>query len=67
MDSVIIEGLEVYCNHGVFPEENKLGQKFLICAQLFVDVGQAARKDDLTQSVNYGEVCYFIKDWQYEA
>ena len=63
MDKITIQDLELYARHGVYPEENKLGQKFLICAQLFVDAGQAARKDDLTQSVNYGEVCYFIKDW----
>lgn len=63
MDKISIQNLELYARHGVYPEENKLGQKFLICAQIFVDVGQAARKDDLTQSVNYGEVCYFIKDW----
>ena len=30
MDKIKIQNLEVYCNHGVFPEETKLGQKFLI-------------------------------------
>ena len=63
MDKICIEDLEIYARHGVYPEENKLGQKFLICAQLFVDASKAACEDDLTQSVNYGEVCYFIKEW----
>lgn len=62
MDKICIEDLEIYARHGVYPEENKLGQKFLICAQLEVDGSRAARQDDLSQSVNYGEVCYYIKE-----
>ncbi len=63
MDKICIENLEIYARHGVYPEENKLGQKFLICAQLEIDAGKAARQDDLRQSVNYGEVCFYIKEW----
>jgi dihydroneopterin aldolase/2-amino-4-hydroxy-6-hydroxymethyldihydropteridine diphosphokinase len=63
MDKIRIEDLEVYAYHGVFPEENKLGQKFVISASLYVDAGKAAKQDDLNQSVNYGEVCSFIKRW----
>ena len=63
MDKIRIEDLEVYAYHGVFPEENKLGQKFVISASLYVDAGKAAKQDDLNQSVNYGEVCIFIKRW----
>ena len=62
MDKLCIENLEIYARHGVYAEENKLGQKFLICAQLGIDAGKAARQDDLRQSVNYGEVCYYIKE-----
>ena len=28
MDTIYIKDLEVFANHGVYPEENKLGQKF---------------------------------------
>ena len=63
MDKICIENLEIYARHGVYPEENKLGQKFVICAKLYVDAAKAARQDDLSLSVNYGEVCYFIRDW----
>lgn len=62
MDKICIENLEIYARHGVYPEENKLGQKFVICAQLYVDAGKAAQQDDLSLSVNYGEVCYYIKE-----
>ncbi len=63
MDKICIKDLEIYARHGVYPEENKLGQKFAICAELYVDASKAARQDDLSLSVNYGEVCYYIKEW----
>lgn len=33
-DEIRIEDLEVFANHGVFPEENTLGQKFVVSAVL---------------------------------
>lgn len=63
MDAVIIEGLEVYCNHGVFPEENKLGQKFVVNATLYTDTRKAGLSDQLEKSIDYGEVCHFITDF----
>ena len=32
-DEIRIEDLEVFANHGVFPEENTLGQKFVVSAR----------------------------------
>lgn len=63
MDCIQIKGLETYANHGVYAEENYLGQKFIISAQLFVDTTDAVRDDEIEHSVNYGEVSYYIRDW----
>ncbi|NLZ80297.1 MAG: 2-amino-4-hydroxy-6-hydroxymethyldihydropteridine diphosphokinase [Clostridiales bacterium] len=60
MDKVKIRNLEVYCNHGVFKEENVLGQKFLVSVNLYTDTRQAGQLDDLTKSIHYGDVCHFI-------
>ena len=30
MDQIKIENLEIFANHGVYPEANRLGQKFLV-------------------------------------
>ena len=60
LDEIRIEDLEVFANHGVFPEENVLGQKFLVSAVLYTDTRRAGRTDDLTASIHYGEVCAFI-------
>lgn len=34
LDKIEIKELEVFANHGVYPEENVLGQKFVISATL---------------------------------
>lgn len=61
MDSIRIRDLEVYCHHGVFKEENVLGQKFLVSLVLYTDTSSAGESDDLSQSINYADVSYFVK------
>ena len=56
MDHIYIKDLEIYANHGVFDEEQRLGQKFLVSIDMELDVSAAAAGDDLTKSVHYGEV-----------
>lgn len=63
MDQIIIEGLEIFANHGVFPEENRLGQKFVISVVLYLDTRVAGKSDDLEKSVNYGEVSHKITEY----
>lgn len=63
MDCIVIEGLEVYCNHGVFPEEKKLGQKFIVSAALYTGTRKAGLLDELDKSIDYGEVCRFITEF----
>lgn len=60
MDKINIKNLEVFANHGVFSEENKLGQKFVVSATLFTETREAGLRDDLTKSIHYGEVSQFI-------
>ena len=60
MDKIKIQNLEVFANHGVFPEENVLGQKFIVSAALYTDTRAAGKTDNLTASIHYGEVSQFI-------
>lgn len=66
MDKIKITNLEIFANHGVFPEENKLGQKFLVSAVLYTDTRKAGKADDLTASIHYGEVSQFIDRYMKE-
>lgn len=61
MDQIKINKLEVFCNHGVFPEENVLGQKFVVSVILYTNTREAGQMDDLTKSIHYGEVSHTIK------
>lgn len=60
MDRIKIQNLEVFGHHGVFSEETKLGQKFLVNATMYTNTRAAGYSDDLEKSINYGEVCHFI-------
>lgn len=62
-DEIHIENLEVFANHGVFSEETRLGQKFLISATLYTDTRKAGRTDELDHSTNYGEVSAFLTEF----
>ena len=59
-DEINIKNLQVFANHGVYPEENVLGQRFDISLTMRVDARPAGKADDLALSVNYGEVSSFI-------
>ena len=63
MDQIAIEKLVVFGNHGVYPEENALGQKFVVSIILYTDTRKAGLTDDLKCSVNYGEVSLYVKQY----
>lgn len=63
MDKIIIENLEIFANHGVFPEENEKGQTFYMSAVLYTDTRNAGLTDDLEASIDYGMVCHMITDF----
>lgn len=66
LDRIHIKNLEVFGRHGVFPEENRLGQKFIINAILYISTRDAGLKDDLTNSIHYGEVSHFLTNYMTE-
>lgn len=63
VDEIRIENLEVYAGHGVFEEENRVGQPFFVNATLYTDVRKAGREDNLAFSTHYGEVSHFINQF----
>ena len=60
-DEIKIDNLEIFANHGVYPEEKSEGQFFYVNAVLYTDLRPSGLKDDLTLSTHYGEVSLFIK------
>lgn len=62
MDKIYVNGMEFYGYHGVFPEENRLGQRFAVDLAVSVDLKKAGETDELEHSVNYGELYEVCKE-----
>jgi dihydroneopterin aldolase len=55
-DRILLEGMVFYGRHGTLPAERELGQPFVVDVELHLDLRPAGLSDDLTQTVDYGEV-----------
>lgn len=53
--------MDFYGYHGVFPEENRLGQRFHVDVVLETNTQEAGLTDDLNKTVNYAEVYELTK------
>jgi len=62
MDKIFIKDLQVYGYHGVNKEEKKMGQRFLISLELYMDLRVPGKSDNLNQTVNYAELCEKVED-----
>ena len=51
-DSIRINGIKSFGYHGVFPEETKNGQDFLVDVELILDLEKASKSDDLADTVD---------------
>ncbi|MFC0525628.1 dihydroneopterin aldolase [Pontibacillus salicampi] len=56
MDKILMNKMEFYGYHGLFPEENKLGQAFIVDLELELDLKKAGETDDMNESINYGQI-----------
>ena len=48
MDKITIQNLEVFAKHGVYPEENVLGQKFVISVVMHTTTRKAGMTTEIT-------------------
>lgn len=53
-DHLTLTGLKAFGYHGVFPEERKNGQEFVLDVIVWVDFAASSGTDDLKQTVHYG-------------
>lgn len=61
MDKIYLEHMEFYGYHGVYKEENKLGQRFIVDLTLELDLKAAGETDNLNMTVNYAEAYNLVK------
>ncbi|WIA29774.1 hypothetical protein OEZ86_012248 [Tetradesmus obliquus] len=51
-----MKGLVFHGYHGALPEENTLGQKFVVDAVLWADIAKSGRTDSLEDTLDYRKV-----------
>jgi 7,8-dihydroneopterin aldolase/epimerase/oxygenase len=61
MGIIKIEGMEFLAFHGVLPEEQRTGNKFIVDIELETDFSAAAASDDLEGTVDYSNVYELVK------
>jgi|SRR5699024_4646312 len=62
MDKIILKDMQFYGYHGLFPEENKLGQRFNVDLNLYLSLLEAGKTDDMNKSIDYGRVFEVVQD-----
>ena len=55
VDEITLTGLRVFGRHGVYADERRDGQYFVVDATLYVSTKRAAASDDVADTVHYGE------------
>lgn len=58
---IILKNCAFFARHGVFTEEEVLGQRFFVDAKLSIDGGKALENDELEGTVDYGAVFVTIE------
>ena len=59
---ILLKEIRCYAYHGVAPQENLIGNEYIIDLKLKVDISKATRTDEVADTVNYAEVHQVIKN-----
>lgn len=55
-DTITLTGLRGLGYHGVYPDEKRDGQEFVVDVTMSLDLAPAAESDDVADTVHYGEI-----------
>ena len=57
LDEITLTGVRAFGYHGVYPDERRVGQEFVVDATMYVTTARAAAaSDDVVDTIHYGEV-----------
>ncbi|GGK01245.1 7,8-dihydroneopterin aldolase [Lentibacillus kapialis] len=62
MDKILLNQMAFYGYHGLFSEENVLGQRFYVDVELMLDLKTSSRSDNMNDSIDYSKVYNVVKD-----
>ncbi|KAG5009173.1 hypothetical protein JHK82_017745 [Glycine max] len=61
-DKLILKGLSFRGFHGALPEERKLGQKFVVDVDAWMDLKAAGKSDHLSDTISYTDIYDIAKE-----
>ena len=61
-DRILLADMVFHGRHGTLQAEHELGQPFVVSIELRLDLRPAGTSDDLTKTVDYGEVHRMARD-----
>ena len=61
MDKVIVQDLELFCYHGVNPEEKEDGQIFVFDIEAGVDLSTPCNTDNVDDTVSYAKIIKTVR------
>ena len=61
MDKIFLCGMTFAAAHGVLPHEKEMRQRFVVDAELLLDLHAAGVHDSLAETVNYAEVYEIVR------
>ncbi len=56
MDKIVLKGMSFFGRHGVTAAEREVGHQFVIDADIYVDLAEAGRTDEISKTVDYNDV-----------
>ncbi len=62
MGKIVLKNMRFIGCHGVLKEENRLGQEFQVDVELFLNLEQAIKTDNVDNTINYSKVYRIVKD-----
>lgn len=58
---IYLKEIRCYAYHGVAPQENLIGNEYVIDLKLKVDISRASQTDDVEDTVSYADVHELVK------
>lgn len=62
MDEITIKGIRGFGYHGVFEDEKKNGQEFIVDLRIESDLSKAGQSDSLVDTADYGAIAIRTKE-----
>jgi|JI8StandDraft_2_1071088.scaffolds.fasta_scaffold13810_4 dihydroneopterin aldolase len=61
-DRIVVKKIAVFAYHGLYAEEARLGQRFNISLECWLDLAAAGQSDDITKGVSYADLVGTVQE-----